>query len=143
MGVCLCCALLCVHSSFAVILMEKRELVALLSLASWCLVVVVRLFLTVPWVCLQFVIVVFPIILTSFTGNIIKQIFDFWGTMEQAIYFRRKKGTHVRASNFNTELQRFHRYSSHLGDNCAQNFHFIGGGISSNIRSEFSFTVTR
>ena len=25
-----CCALLCVHSSFAIILMEKRELVALL-----------------------------------------------------------------------------------------------------------------
>ena len=37
-----------------------RELVALLSLSSWCLVVVVWLFLTVPWVCLQFVIVVFP-----------------------------------------------------------------------------------
>ena len=27
----LCCALLCVHSSFAVILVGKRELVALLS----------------------------------------------------------------------------------------------------------------
>ena len=40
--------------------MEKRELVALLSLSSWCLVIVVWLFLVVPWVCLQFVIVVFP-----------------------------------------------------------------------------------
>ena len=40
--------------------MEKRELVALLSLSSWCLVIVVWLFLAVPWVCLQFVIVVFP-----------------------------------------------------------------------------------
>ena len=40
--------------------MGKRELVALLSLSSCCLVVVVRLFLTVPRVCLQFVIVVFP-----------------------------------------------------------------------------------
>ena len=40
--------------------MGKRELVALLSLSSWCLVIVVRLFLAVPWVCLQFVIVVFP-----------------------------------------------------------------------------------
>ena len=40
--------------------MGKRELVALLSLSSWCLVIVVWLFLVVPWVCLQFVIVVFP-----------------------------------------------------------------------------------
>ena len=40
--------------------MPKRGLVALLSLSSWCLVIVVLLFLTVPWVCLQFVIVVFP-----------------------------------------------------------------------------------
>ena len=54
------CTLLYVHSSFAVILMGKRELVALLSLSSWCLVIVVCLFLAVPWVCLQFVIVVFP-----------------------------------------------------------------------------------
>ena len=38
--------------------MGKRELVALLT--SWCLVTVVWLFLAVPWVCLQFVIVVFP-----------------------------------------------------------------------------------
>ena len=55
-----CCTLLYVHSSFAVILMGKRELVALLGLSSWCLVIVVRLFLAVPWVCLRFVIVVFP-----------------------------------------------------------------------------------
>ena len=55
-----CCMLLYVHSSFAIILMGKRELVALLSLSSWCLVIVVWLFLVVPWVCLQFVIVVFP-----------------------------------------------------------------------------------
>ena len=40
--------------------MGKTELVALLSLSSWCLVIVVWLFLGVPWVCLQFVIVVFP-----------------------------------------------------------------------------------
>ena len=43
-GVCSCslfyCTLLYVHSSFAIILMEKRELVALLSLSSWCLVMV-------------------------------------------------------------------------------------------------------
>ena len=40
--------------------MGKRELVALFCLSSWCLVIVVWLFLTMPWVCLQFVIVVFP-----------------------------------------------------------------------------------
>ena len=38
---------------------RERELIALLSLSSWCLVIVVWLFLAVPWVCLQFVIVVF------------------------------------------------------------------------------------
>ena len=53
-------ALLCVHSSFAIILMGQRELVVLLSLSSWCLVIVVLLLLVVSWVCLQFVIVVFP-----------------------------------------------------------------------------------
>ena len=55
-----CCTLLNVPSSFAINLMGKRELVALLGLSSWCLVIVVWLFLAVPWVCLQFVIVVFP-----------------------------------------------------------------------------------
>ena len=41
MGFCNCSmfflALLYVHSSFAIIWMEKREPVALLSLSSWCL----------------------------------------------------------------------------------------------------------
>ena len=55
-----CCALLCVQSSFAIISMEKREMVALLCLSSWCLVIVVWLFLTMTRVCLQFVIVVVP-----------------------------------------------------------------------------------
>ena len=55
-----CCKLLYVHTSFAIIFMWKRELVALFSLSSWCLVIVVWLFLAVPWVCLRFVIVVFP-----------------------------------------------------------------------------------
>ena len=63
MGVCncsmFCCTLLYVHSSIAIILMGKRELIALLNLSSWCLVMVERLFLAVPWGCLQFVIVVF------------------------------------------------------------------------------------
>ena len=55
-----CCTLLYVHFSIAIILMGKRELIALLNLSSWCLVMVERLFLTVPRGCLQFVIVVFP-----------------------------------------------------------------------------------
>ena len=40
--------------------MGKRELAALLSLSSWCFVMVVGLLLAVPWAGLQFVIVVFP-----------------------------------------------------------------------------------
>ena len=64
MGVCncsmFCCTLLYVHSSIAIILMGKRELVALLNLSSWCLVMVERLFLAMPRGCLRFVIVVFP-----------------------------------------------------------------------------------
>ena len=63
-GVCncsmFCCTLLCVRSSIAIILMGKRELVALLGLSSLCLVMVERLFLAVPQGCLRFVIVVFP-----------------------------------------------------------------------------------
>ena len=55
-----CFTLLYVHSSIAIILMGKRELVALLNLTPWCLVMVEWLFLAVPWGCLQFVIVVFP-----------------------------------------------------------------------------------
>ena len=64
MGVCycsmFCCTLLYVHFSIAIILMGKRELIALLNFSSWCLVMVERLFLTVPRGCLQFVIMVFP-----------------------------------------------------------------------------------
>ena len=55
-----CCTLLYVHSSIAIILMGKRELIALLKLSSWCLVMVERLFLAVPRGCLRFVMVVFP-----------------------------------------------------------------------------------
>ena len=64
MGVCncsmFCCTLLYVHSSIAIILMGKRELIALLNLSSWCLMMVERLFLVVARGCLQFVIVVIP-----------------------------------------------------------------------------------
>ena len=55
-----CCTLLYVNSSIAIILMGKRELIALLNLSSWCLVMVERLFLAVRRGSLQFVIVVFP-----------------------------------------------------------------------------------
>ena len=55
-----CCTLLYVDSSIAIILMGKRELIALLNLSSWCLVMFERLFLEVPLGCLLFVIVVFP-----------------------------------------------------------------------------------
>ena len=64
MGACncsmFCCTLLYVHSSIVIILMGKRQAVALLNLSSWCLVMVEWLFLGVPWGCLRFVIVVFP-----------------------------------------------------------------------------------
>ena len=64
MGVCncsmFCCTLHYFNSSFAINLMGKRELLALLCLSSWCLVIVEWLFPAVSWVCLQFVIVVFP-----------------------------------------------------------------------------------
>ena len=36
-----CCALLCIHSSFAIISMGKTELVTLPCSSSWCLVFVV------------------------------------------------------------------------------------------------------
>ena len=55
--------------------MGKRELVALLSMSFWCLVIVVWLFLAVPWVCLQFVIfpdhthLLFLMVNTVKTGN--------------------------------------------------------------------------
>ena len=54
------CTLLYFHSSIAIILREKRELIALLDLSSWCLVMVEWLFLAVPGGCLWFEVVVFP-----------------------------------------------------------------------------------
>ena len=57
-----CYALPCAHYSFAIILKRKRKLVALLLLSYRCIVTInVRwLFLTVRWVGLQYVILVFP-----------------------------------------------------------------------------------
>ena len=90
MGVCncsmLCCMLLYVHSSIAIILMGKRELVAWLSLSSWCLVMVEWLFLAVPSGSLQFVIVKFPDhthllfmqFISSKHGSFVFRITEFW-----------------------------------------------------------------
>ena len=57
-----CYALLCVHSSFSIILKRKRKLVALLLLSYISIVTinVMWLFLTLPWVGLQCLSVVFP-----------------------------------------------------------------------------------
>ena len=49
-----------VHSSIAITLIGKRELIALLNLYSWCHVMVEWLFFAVPWGCLRFVLVVIP-----------------------------------------------------------------------------------
>ena len=67
------CALLCVLSSLAFILIGKRERVALPCLSSWCLAIVIVLWLflkgpwfgllqviQMPWLVLQRVIQVFP-----------------------------------------------------------------------------------
>ena len=48
------------HSDIRRRLPYERKLVALLSLFSCCFLVVVWLFLAVSWVCLLFVIVLFP-----------------------------------------------------------------------------------
>ena len=57
-----CYALLCVHSSLVIILKRKRKLVTLILLSYRCIVTVnvLWLFLAVPWVGLQCVIMVFP-----------------------------------------------------------------------------------
>ena len=57
-----CYTLLCVHSSFAIFLKGMRKLVAFLLLSYICIVAinVLWLFLAVPWLDLQCVILVFP-----------------------------------------------------------------------------------
>ena len=95
-GVCncsmFCCTLLYVHSSIAITLMGKRELIALLNLSSWCLVMVERLFLAVPRGCLQFVIVVFPdhtLLLFLFDlgySHLRVRIPDSWGIFQLGSY---------------------------------------------------------
>ena len=58
--------LLYVLSSFAIIMTRKKELVAMLLCSFRCLATVnlLLLFLKVPWVGLQFVIVVYSVTLT-------------------------------------------------------------------------------
>ena len=90
MGVCncsmFCYTLLYVHFSIAIILMGKRELIALLNLSSWCLVMVERLFFTVPQGCLRFVIVVIPdhTHLLFLVGLAVAKIFLFSGYVHVA-----------------------------------------------------------
>ena len=57
-GFLLLCITLYVHSSFAIILKRKRKLVALLLMSYRCIVTlnVLWLFLTLPWIGLQYVI---------------------------------------------------------------------------------------
>ena len=69
--------LLYVPSSFAIIFKGKIELAALLSLSSWCLVIVVWRFLAVPWVCLQFVIEVFPDHTHYFCCSLLLPLWDY------------------------------------------------------------------
>ena len=70
MGVCncsmFCCTLLYVHSSIAIILMGKRELIALLNLSSWCLVMVERLSSRCHGVVCSLLLWYFPFILTYY-----------------------------------------------------------------------------
>ena len=94
MEVCNCCMfcsmLLYVHSSIAIILMGKRELIALLNLSSWCLVMVERLFLAMPGGCLQFVIVVFPdhthLLFLNNTGGKLRFISPNWNNLFEITY---------------------------------------------------------
>ena len=57
-------------SIFAIVLMGKRELVALLCPSFWCIMIVVWLFLAMTRVCLQFVLMVFPDYTHHFLFNI-------------------------------------------------------------------------
>ena len=81
MGVCncsmFCCTLLYVHSSIAIILMGKRELVALLNLSSMCLVMVERLFLARCYgVVCGLWLWYFLIIITYYFGLFVLMLYD-------------------------------------------------------------------
>ena len=77
-----CYALLCVHSSFPIILKRKRKRIALLFLPYRCIVTINVLWLfiiMVPWLGLQYVIVVFP-------GHTHLLLIGQW-TFEQKIHY--------------------------------------------------------
>ena len=131
MGVCnssmYCCTLLYVHSSIAIILMGKRELIALLNLSSWCLVMVERLFLAVPQGCLQFVIVVFPdhthllfLHLSISTDIVSTQIYDKRDDFDfEIVDFPFLDGDVPRSTSYGvyiSQLIRFARTSSYVAD---------------------------
>ena len=84
-----CCTLLYVHSSIAIILMGKRELIALLNLSSWCLTMVERLFLMVPRGCLRFVIVVFPDHTHYFYGDLVYKLKKIVGSNNFSVQFNK------------------------------------------------------
>ena len=131
MGVCncsmFCCTLLYVHSSIAIILMGKRELIALLNLSSWSLVMVERLFLAMPPGCLQFVIVVFPdhthllFLHLSISNDVVstktydkRDDFDF-----EIVNFQFLDGDIPRSTSYGvyiSQLIRFARASSYVAD---------------------------
>ena len=64
MGFCVCsmfcCILSCVPLCFAIILIGRESLLLLYFVFFWCLLNVLSLFLTVLWVSMQCVIVLFP-----------------------------------------------------------------------------------
>ena len=71
---------LCGLKCFAIILKRKKKLVALLLLSYGCIftINVLWFFLTVPWVCLQYVTVVFPIVIILTYFFIIRPYCSLW-----------------------------------------------------------------
>ena len=69
-------------------------MVALLSLSSWCIMVVVWLFLSVPWACLHFVIV---IILTIFGCHSCEQrwLWQVYTFAWSSLSLRHRSNSHV------------------------------------------------
>ena len=135
MGVCncsmFCCALLNVHSSIAIILMGKRELIALLNLSSWCLVMVERLFLAVPRGCLQFVIVVFPdhthllfLLSCDCLCTVSRHNTDYGISLEYLfVYLYRQKNRQTDIAGRKTERQAYRQTNI-----CINPSIFVGGG---------------
>ena len=93
------CALLYVISSFAIILMGRRVLVVLLCLSSWCLVIVIVLWLfpAEPLYGLQCVIVVLPAHTHSLCfvqRRMIKRRLKIHQTVQNTLQMRKCIGLH-------------------------------------------------